>query len=332
MEEIFSFIAPRAAMALPQKGTLQDMLFGGKARQLVPLLAVPVRPQRPLPTLQAQHGRRGNSFLSLPTEILSLVFDYIECIEDFICLGLTNEYLLTLAQPHLDDYYMSFMGTWSGKNIVCVGNKVQYDDHPADLFSAEEPDTLGPLGGMVLLSHLADPSLSAVHDFVDPMREAWGLLRRCKSRGKGKDSALAARGHRLVPQVDTYLPEDQPWILRNLTTKEFVRPEPIVMEYIHDAHRYVWAVGFGEVVALRTCWSSAPSNVRIDGKVGPPRGVWAGHRFDITTLARHERDMDSVGWTDVSDEVAGEISEAWHHHFQLDKCKDLDDDYSSCDP
>ncbi|KAI0818099.1 hypothetical protein GGR55DRAFT_623498 [Xylaria sp. FL0064] len=54
--ETFHFVAPRAGMALPQRGTLRDMLFGGTASQLVPLLAVPVRPQRPPPIWQAQQG------------------------------------------------------------------------------------------------------------------------------------------------------------------------------------------------------------------------------------------------------------------------------------
>ncbi|KAI1291221.1 hypothetical protein F5Y03DRAFT_388580 [Xylaria venustula] len=298
-------------MALPQRGTLREMLFGGTASQLVPLLAVPVRPQRPPPTLQAQQGRQGNnalSFSNLPTEIHCLVLDYIECIEDVICLGLANEYFWTLAQPHLDDYYMSFLGTWSGKNIVCVGDEVGPDDYPAHLFSAEELDTLRPLRNNVLrgdpkwpyvqcntpfaLSHFADPSVSDVQDLIDPRTEAWRLLWHCKSLGKGKDPAFAARGHRIIPEASTYFPENQPWILRNLTTKEFVRPGPIAIkpEYIHGTH--ILVVSFGKVVMLRTCWSSAPSN--------------AGHRFDITTLARHEGN------------VAKEISEAWHYEFGAD--------------
>ncbi|KAI3335359.1 hypothetical protein F4824DRAFT_500976 [Ustulina deusta] len=311
-------------MALPQRGTLREMLFGGTASQLVPLLAVPVRPQRPPPTLQARQGRQSDNaltFPNLPTEIHCLVFDYIECIEDVICLGLANEYCWTLAQHHLDNYYMSFLGTWSGKNIVYVRDNVGPNDYPAHLFSAKELDTLRPLRNNVLrgdpkwpyvqcntpfaLSHFADPSVSDIQDFVDPRTEAWRLLRHCKSLGRGKDPAFAARGQRIILGASTYFPKDQPWVLRNLTTKEFVRPEPIAIkpEYIHGTH--ILVVGFGEVVMLRTCWSSAPSNVRINNTIGPPR-------------ARHEGGVDSAGWIDVSDEVAREISEAWHYEFGAD--------------
>ncbi|KAI0854873.1 hypothetical protein F4860DRAFT_498068 [Xylaria cubensis] len=333
-EEIFSFVAPRARMALPQRGTLREMLLGGRASELVPLLTVPVRPRRPLPALGHQSDD-ALTFSNLPTEIHCLVFDHIEYIEDTICLGFTNKYFLILAQRYLDDYYMSFFGTWSGENIVCVGDDVEPDDYPARLFSTEELDNLRPLRTNVLrgdivrcntpfaLSHFADPSVSDIEDFVDPIAEARRLLKYCKSLGKGKDPEFAARGWRIIPGESTYCPEDQPWILRNLTTKEFVRPEPIAIkpEYIHGPK--IWLVGFGEVVMLRTCWSSAPSNVRINNTIGPPRGVWAGHRFDITTLAEHEGGIDSAEWTDVSDEVAREISEVWLREFGYDIRKDL---------
>ncbi|KAI0972661.1 hypothetical protein F4678DRAFT_47443 [Xylaria arbuscula] len=320
-EEIFHFVAPRACMASPESGSLRELLFGGLARELIPLLAVPVRPQRRLRTLQAPQSHQSNNaltFFNLPTEIHYLVFDYIEYIEDVICLGLTNEYFWTLAQRPLDDYYMSFLGTWAGKNIVCVGKSADPNDYPPHLFSTEELDNMS-----YSLACFANPSVSDVQDFVHPTTEALRLLEHCKSLGNGKDPAFAARGQRIIPGESTYIPEDQPWVLRNLTTKEFVRPEPIAIKprYIHGP--VIELVGFGAVVLLRTCWSSAPSGVRINNTVGPPRGVWAGHRFEITTLAKHESGIDSAEWTDVSDEVAREISEAWRHEYCVDIREDL---------
>ena len=57
---------------------------------------------------------------------------------------------------------------------------------------------------------------------------------------------------------------------------------------------------FGKVVLLRIHWSSFtgeqaghPSNLS--------KGVWAGHRFDITTLARHEAETECEQWKDVSE-------------------------------
>ncbi|KAI1357583.1 hypothetical protein F5Y08DRAFT_324013 [Xylaria arbuscula] len=234
---------------------------------------------------------------------------------------------------------MSFLGTWSGKNFVCVGDEVEPDDYPPNLFSAEELDTLRPLRTTVrrgdsgfqwwqcntpfALSHFAEESVSEIEGFVHPTTEALSLLEYFAPLGKRKPPTFAARGHWIIPKDSAYFPKDQSWILRNLTTKEFVRPEPIALKPKYISGPNIWVVGFGEVVMLRTCWSSAPSDVRINNTVGPPRGVWAGYRFDITTIARHESDMDSSEWTDVSDEVAREISEAWSYEFGCDIREEL---------
>ncbi|KAF2192917.1 hypothetical protein K469DRAFT_652648 [Zopfia rhizophila CBS 207.26] len=45
--------------------------------------------------------------------------------------------------------------------------------------------------------------------------------------------------------------------------------------------------------------------MEYDGNIH--RGVWAGHCFDITTLARHTENMGDE-WKDVSDEIVQEIA------------------------
>lgn len=142
MEEIFRFVAPRAKRALPEKGTLGEMHFGGTASILVQRLSVPIRPSNPSST-QALSGspRRSKkrqspdsdnavTFSDLPPEVHGLIFDQLEFIEDTICLGLTSQYFWTLARGHVHDYYTSFLGTWPGKNIVCVEEDVEPDDYP----------------------------------------------------------------------------------------------------------------------------------------------------------------------------------------------------------
>ena len=47
MGQTFRLAAPRDKIALPWGGQLGEMLFDGSARELVHLLAVPVRPQNP---------------------------------------------------------------------------------------------------------------------------------------------------------------------------------------------------------------------------------------------------------------------------------------------
>ena len=109
------------------------------------------------------------------------------------------------------------------------------------------------------------------------------------------------------------MPTDQAWILRNLTTKEFVTSSGIALDakFIHGPF-ITGGIGFGELVASRTCWSTSDNtSIRYDGKIH--RGVWAGHCFDITTRGRHdESTKDKEGeWKDVSEEVAAEVAAIW---------------------
>ena len=121
----------------------------------------------------------------------------------------------------------------------------------------------------------------------------------------------------LVPKLSRFYPKDQLWILRNLTTREYVRSEAIALkpEYIHGPH--IDFLGFGEVILSRVSWSTDPS-VATPYEGGLHRGVWAGHYFDITTMARHEQDTKEEGWKDVSEEVAEEIAKIWEGEYGSD--------------
>ncbi|KAH6960087.1 hypothetical protein BKA56DRAFT_600472 [Ilyonectria sp. MPI-CAGE-AT-0026] len=94
----------------------------------------------------------------------------------------------------------------------------------------------------------------------------------------------------------TYFPEDQPWIFRNLTTREFVRSEAIALktEFIRGPNIDVW--GFGEIVTSRICWSTS-SSVSMSDTTNISKGVWTGHCFGITTLARYEGETKGIGWS-----------------------------------
>ena len=117
------------------------------------------------------------------------------------------------------------------------------------------------------------------------------------SRDLLRDPAWQCTGLRRELKIDqsTYFPKDQPWILRNLTTKEFVRAEAIALkpEFIDGPE--IKRVGFGEVVMSRICWSKPSSSTGMDESIDIVRGVWAGHCFDITTLARHEEETKGGG-------------------------------------
>lgn len=111
---------------------------------------------------------------------------------------------------------------------------------------------------------------------------------------------------------ETYFPPDQSWILRNLTTKEFVSAESITSP---DS---TGLLDFVRAVIARICWSTLP-DIGFEDTTNISRGVWAGHCFDITTITRHgaETKGEEEQWRDVGKEVADElqvISENYEKH------------------
>jgi hypothetical protein len=70
-------------------------------------------------------------------------------------------------------------------------------------------------------------------------------------------------------------------------------------------------LGFGHVILSRIHWSMS-SDVGIVNYTGDiHRGVWAGHRFDITTIGRHQEEMKGVEWEDVGEEISTELATIW---------------------
>ena len=119
-------------------------------------------------------------------------------------------------------------------------------------------------------------------------------------------------------ELSDFYPEDQPWILRNLTTQEYVRSEAIAIkpEYIHGPN--IDVLGFGEVVWSRACWSTE-TDCSMDYTNNLHRGLWAGHRFDITTLDRHKQgSLERAEWKDVSEEIVNHIERIWSKEFGSD--------------
>ena len=112
-------------------------------------------------------------------------------------------------------------------------------------------------------------------------------------------------------KLSDFCPKDQPWILRNLTTQEYVRSEAIAIkpEDIHGPN--IDVLGFGEFIWSRICWSTEAScSYNFEAEIC--RGPWAGHRFDITTLDRHNQGaLKGTEWKDVSEEIADWVEKLW---------------------
>lgn len=272
-------------------------------------------------------------FSSLAAELHYLIFEKLG-ITDVLSLSLTNRYFWSIGRRHIQTYFMSFLGPWAGKRILCVGDYIEAGDHPPGLFTEDEERSMKNKE-----SELRQQLLEEEDMLVDEERPItlidWTyvyasicvkfpatLFTQLLSKNYYKQYCRMSYSDRsevektVNPEFSQFYPKDQPWILRNLTTREYVRSDAIALrpEYIHGPN--IDVIGFGEVVLSRICWSSDPS-VSISGRKynsNIHRGIWAGHCFDITTRAQHEERVNEE-WEDVSEEVAKEIANIWESEY-----------------
>ncbi|KAI1383388.1 uncharacterized protein F4822DRAFT_434509 [Hypoxylon trugodes] len=339
-DKYFAILAPCEFKCLTRSTwDLSDWMFSGKASLLVGLLAVPVlshqrqrnftsKLKNELPRVATAHGTSRITIWSLPTEIHLMILDQVDEY-DCACFGLTHIYFWQLALPVLHDKWASSMAPWAGKKIVASGIELEPGDFPNALFSIDEAVTLvlskfhsnldriqtmyvDPIGQLSLRE------LLTLFDFFNLSDEQ--PIITCESKLESLKSVVRKRGH-TVPHEglstcfqaneltefteEDFYPRNEPWILRNLTKREFVRSEAIALKPEYVRGPVIELVGFGEALLSRICWSSNP-DVAID------RGPWAGHRFDIITLSRHAATTRKEDWIDVSEEVSDSLHTIWN--------------------
>ncbi|KAI1421907.1 hypothetical protein F5Y12DRAFT_800291 [Xylaria sp. FL1777] len=321
------YVAPQAKPTYWCKWhtTSEQMFPGNKSISILEhLLIIPIRPRYhlcPLSQLQLDRTPINTAVVTifnLPPEIHHMIFSFIHNPVDIVCLAFTNRYFWSLSRQYLFNYILCGAGTLAGCKIACVDEDVRAGNYPPGMLSAEEQEVVRrkkyPYDETpTILQHFGANTSSASYKSV--RRTHWlGLKIRCGSRDLGKDPAFNYVWPHLWPDLETIVDVKQPWILRNLTTKQFVRSEAIALseKYIHGP--YIEYFGFGELVVMRSCWTSSPLlNMKSDPT--KRKGPWAGHRFDITRLSRHEEQTRGEEWMDISDEIASEIATIWEAEY-----------------
>jgi hypothetical protein len=186
------------------------------------------------------------------------------------------------------------IGSWAGHRLIYTGN------HSLDL----PPDLL-------------------THDEHTAVRSS--PFFRCGGRGGVPEGDLflyASDQYKRIHGISSaharaYFPSDRPWVLRNLTKREYIRADALAL-YPDECEGPFIGVpgvrpGLGEVVMSRIAWSSDFSDECYYGQ-GITRGVWAGDRFDIRAVGTVDLDGENEfekPWKDVSAEVARETFCTW---------------------
>lgn len=252
-------------------------------------------------------------FSDLAVELHEIVFNYLD-IKDVVNLGLTNNYFWSVGLKHIQTFQMSFLGSWAGQNIICVGDCNEAGDYPPGLFTDDEKLELSKIKGEdntdLELYHIAahyEPTRTGPD--LRPLCDKYAYYMNCPNYYYTQYSKVR---HALKWKPSRYYPGNQPWILRNLTTKEIVRSEAVALNPKHIHGPLIDNFGFGEVVLSRISWP--PS----DDVPMCYTGVWAGHSFDIIPLARHIQDTKDEEWQDSSEEVVEEIAAIWENEYGPD--------------
>ncbi|KAG6041181.1 hypothetical protein E4U39_006689 [Claviceps sp. Clav50 group G5] len=304
---------------------LGEFLFKPRvARELERALAVPVAPtyhDSRSQNVKSHHSAAGDLFKVSATD-----FD-----------RLTNQYFWSIAREYVVRYLMQSrsLGVWADQKLITVGDYVKVDDYPPGLFATQEDKEN-------LLKRRPEDEDSEYEDseyedseyevdqlpveqqtltLYDRIKRSFTELPESTIRFDCRDySVLDALAHpSCYPTVrhvffmdeDDFYPRDEVWILRNLTTHQYVRREPLELQPGFARGPFVGGIGFGCVVLSRISWSSSSSVALHDPTGRIHRGLWAGHRFDITTMTRHEKLTAGQNWTDVTEELVEEVTAIW---------------------
>ncbi len=233
------------------------MGFHGYPSRLSSVSKVEIKAQRP-------------TILSLPTEISDLIFENLD-IEDILHLSLISQHFLDISKRHIQNYFLSFMGLWSGESIICIGDYTEPGDYPPGMLTEDEKkeleESVDENGQPITLA-------SCLHDYYKPEfpigfpKDLFCQLFNIKHYFKIPTHRRRQVEKAVNVNLSDFYPPNQPWILRNLTTREYVRADAIALnpEQIQGPH--IEGVGFGEVILSRICWSTDPSIAMIyDGNI-----------------------------------------------------------------
>jgi hypothetical protein len=248
----------------------------------------------------------------LSNELLDMVIDnIIHEDSDIIALGLTCQGLWELTVPRLRNRYVEEAAPWAGKMIAFLGSYLttvppafEENDFASNMVgdrNYEFPQNLGR-NFFIHISH-------------DPWPKTTRTLERILLQGVQEQLPNSKIPERRWGSIREDLkrkhmfPVDREWVLRNLTTKEYVSDG-----FTGAVTRFSkWRLE--NALLSQICWTNM-SSVEASVYDSSPKifeGKWAGDRFDIVTkdaLMREAEDFEA--WKDATDVVAQTIER--HRH------------------
>uniref|UniRef100_A0A0B7JJH9 Uncharacterized protein n=1 Tax=Bionectria ochroleuca TaxID=29856 RepID=A0A0B7JJH9_BIOOC len=283
-------------------------------RALEPLVGLLRRPQW-VPYFASSYAIQSCKLKSLQSPLIALPQEVVEqivslLVEDegagggeLICLSLTCSYFFRLLGFRVQKLLAENEAPWAGDRLIFIGDYA--NGIPKGVVTETERTQL-LAGGRNPLYYSIEQEF-AEKDAVfersrydsDEIEYSGSLFSHLQKRiGSIPECKKAIN---LINDVLQHIPTDtnghppkKAVLLRNLTTKEFVRDDTIAQ----SSMKY----SLGEVLGTFTVWTEDASGTQSL----ETRGRWAGHRFDIGCL----EDVAEEDWKDVSYEAVQNLEAA----------------------
>ncbi|OJD11016.1 hypothetical protein AJ78_08129 [Emergomyces pasteurianus Ep9510] len=346
MGQNFLLVAPHCRERQIWSGKLGEMLFDRSASSIVSFFARPIIPmkfegknsttrppekstsQKQLipqkrPRQSSNPVRMPTSRLvQLPNEIHNIIIDFLD-IQSVFLLGLSCWHFWVLARPVIASHFAGYLGPWAGTPVICVGDESDEDGkYPDGLLSTEDLDELVEgldveelEDGMreeyankpVNLYSIANARYAPIAEIDTGFpHDLFGLALDIRRMWPNPADIIRIAN----PEPLSFYPRSEEWVLRNLTTHEFVRPSAIALDQKYICGPFIKGLGYGEVILSKVCWSTND----FTSVAGEPlnQGAWAGHALDIVPATYLD---DKNPWKDISDEIAHEMAEIWRSEY-----------------
>ncbi|EPT05048.1 hypothetical protein FOMPIDRAFT_1021740 [Fomitopsis schrenkii] len=213
-----------------------------------------------------------------------------------------------------------FVAPWWLERLICVGDDVDGDDLPANIFRGVEEEK-------TLMGNRDDDGTQRArlrgvfewNSFNDRSAKYSWSKRPCRMEMRVGQRLSRQERRMMKEMVDPdYSWDGRPeteWILCNWTLAQYVRASAVA-ELTETRCDGPWTDSFlslGHVLMTQICWSASPSaSMCYSGPI--TRGPWAGHYFGITTVDNLSQDINCIDkqpWTDVTEKIMKEVLEIW---------------------
>ncbi|CZR50344.1 uncharacterized protein PAC_00216 [Phialocephala subalpina] len=272
-------------------------VWGALARPVLPVVQVKEVEKHDDPPAPRSLGALN----ILSTELVEMVVDAVSDLgeSDLVALGLTCQGLWELVVHRVQKSYYKKAAPWTGKKIALQGS-----------WSTSLPDSFNEDS---FAQKIVDDYEYRINKHVSRslfiFMEAEGTAPRSP---KTREAALMNGMDEHLPQsrvprrkwkemweqlkCPVLFPLDRDWVLRNLTTKEYVSASFTVGVIRVTKLRLV------DALLLKIGWTDMPS--WSDENIDISQGDWAGHCFDIVTKDVLASEEGFEAWKDVTHDVA----------------------------